>query len=236
MLKTTDLAHDVAGRTYRCRLVQDDAAPGPRPGVLVIPAFMGLRDFEIEQAERLAAAGYQALAVDYYGDGAVAADREEAAAWMGALMTDRADFLARMAGALAALRAAPGVDGARMAAIGYCLGGKAVLDLARSGADLAAAVSLHGVYDPPPMARRKMTASVLLLHGWDDPLATPKDVLALAEELDETCDDWTLTAFGATGHAFTNPATPNDGSMGYVAAAADRSWAAMTAFLAEKIG
>lgn len=236
MIQNRDAEFTSGGRTFRCRFVHDDAVEGPRPGVLVIPAFFGLRAFEIEQAERLAALGYAALAVDYYGDGAVAGSMEEAAAWMGDLMADRADFLARMEGALAALKSAPEVDEAACAAIGYCLGGKAVLDLARSGADFAAGVSLHGVYDPPPTARRKIKASLLMLHGWDDPLATPADVNALAEELTETCEDWSLFAFGATGHAFTNPENAASGGMGYVQTSADRSWATLTAFLKERIG
>ncbi|MEO0363520.1 MAG: dienelactone hydrolase family protein, partial [Pseudomonadota bacterium] len=172
-----------------------------------------------------------------YGDGETTEEMEVASGWMGALMQDRADFLARFEGALAALKAAPEVDEDRTAAIGYCLGGKAVLDLARSGADVAAVVSLHGVYDPPPGARGPMKASVLLLHGWDDPLATPKDVEAIAAELTETCEDWSLLAFGGTGHAYTNPANaPAANGMGYVKASADRSWEAMTRFLEEKLG
>lgn len=207
---------------------------GPWPGVLVAPAFGGLSDFERDTADRLAGMGYAALCVDYYGGGARAADRDEASGWMGALMADRPEFARRMQGALAALGALPQVDAARLGAMGFCLGGKGVLDLARSGAAFRAGVSLHGIFDAPPEGSQPMQAALLVLHGWDDPLAPPEAVTALAAELTAHCPDWQIQAFGHTGHAFTNPAAQAPG-MGYSAPAAARSWAALDRFFAEHL-
>jgi dienelactone hydrolase len=180
--------------------------------------------------------GYVALAVDYYGNAKRAETREESAQLMQALMAERPVLGRRMSAAMRALQRQRIVDADRIAAMGFCLGGKAVLDLARLGADLRAAIPIHGVYDAPPGENRRITASVLILHGWDDPLATPEDLTALAAELDASgCDDWQVLGFGGTGHAFTNPhADDRKGGMFHSQRATDRSWAALTAFLEER--
>ncbi len=218
------------------RLVWDDAQTIPRPGLLVTPAFSGLGPLEIQWAEDLAREGYAVLAVDYYGEGKRVETADEAYALMGTLNNDRPELARRMALALNALKQQSMVDSDRVGAMGFCFGGKAVLDLARSGEALQAAVSLHGVYDPPEIRAPKMTAAVLILHGWDDPLADPNAFHSLAQELSETCEDWQALAFGHTGHAFTNPAaqTPEDG-MAFSKLANDRSWRALIAFFDEKL-
>lgn len=207
---------------------------GPFPGVLVAPAFSGLSELEKRFANRLAGMGYAALAVDYYGGGTHATSRDEAGRLMQALNGDRPLLASRMEGALAALKALPEVDAGRTAAIGFCFGGKAVLDLARSGADFRAGATFHGIFDAPEGGSQPMKAALLILHGWDDPLAPPQAVTALAEELSTHCEDWQLLGFGNTGHAFTNPAASLPG-MGYSESASRRSWAALERFLEEKL-
>lgn len=208
---------------------------GTAPGVLVTPAFGGLGPQERAAADRLAAMGYAALGVDYYGHGKWAADRAEAATLMSALNGDRPLLAARMQAALDALAGVERVDADRLGAIGFCFGGKAVLDLARSGAAFRAGVSLHGVYDAPPAGSQAMQAAMLILHGWDDPLCPPEATVGLARELTEHCADWQILSFGHTGHAFTNPAANMPG-MGYSESANARSWAAMERFFAETLG
>ncbi|WP_137700150.1 dienelactone hydrolase family protein [Marimonas lutisalis] len=208
---------------------------GPFPGVLVVPAFMGLSDMERGHADRLAALGYVALGVDYYGGGTLAASREEAAQNMAALNGDRPLLAARIAGALSALQGLEMVDAGRTGAVGYCFGGKAVLDLARTGAAFRAGVTMHGVYDAPPEGTQVMQAAMLICDGWDDPLCPPEAKVALAQELTAHCPDWQMLAFGHTGHAFTNPGA-NAPGMGYSESADARSWAAMERFFAEKLG
>lgn len=236
MTKTQPLVYDAAGTECHGHLALPSGA-GPVPGVLVIPAFSGLTDSEKAVTERVAGLGYAALGVDYYGGGKTAGDRDEAGQLMAALNDDRPTLLARMEGALAALKAQPQVDAGRTAAIGFCFGGKGVLDLARAGADFRAGVSFHGVYDAPPSGSQGMNPALLICHGWDDPLCPPEATVALAQELTEHCPEWQLMAFGHTGHAFTNPgAKMPEAGMAYSKKAAEQSWAAMESLLSEKLG
>lgn len=218
------------------KLAWDDEATTPSPGVLVVPAFGGLGPFEEARAKELAALGYVVLAVDYYGHGRRATSEAEAYELMGALNADRALLARRMRAALAAIRSLDIVDPKSTGAVGFCFGGKCVLDLARSGERFEAAVSVHGVYDPPAERHGRIVPSVLILHGWDDPLATPDDLMRLAAELTETCDDWQCLAFGHTGHAFTNPnARAPEQGMAFSKSAAARSWQAIFRFLQERL-
>jgi dienelactone hydrolase len=127
------------------------------------------------------------------------------------------------------------VEAAQVAAIGYCFGGLCVLDIARTGEPLAGVVSFHGLFDPPGnTSGNRVHARILALHGWDDPLATPEQAVALGEELSSMGADWQLHCYGNVRHAFTNPAA--DASTGvtvYNEAADRRSWAAAQYFLSE---
>ena len=96
------------------------------------------------------------------------------------------------------------VDTKKIGAMGFCFGGKSVLDLARSGEELAGIVSFHGVLDPPDINQDvEIRSKVLVLHGWDDPMATPEQTVALTQELKRRKANWELVAYGDTGHAFT---------------------------------
>ncbi|MEM7711568.1 MAG: dienelactone hydrolase family protein, partial [Pseudomonadota bacterium] len=145
---------------------------------------------------------------------------------MGELQADRPRLLRRMQGALAQMATT------KTAAMGFCFGGKAVLDLARAG-ETDGVVSLHGLYDRPPFDTGTMPP-VLLCHGWQDPLAQPDAFAAMAAELEDHCADWHALALGGTGHAFTNPTQADSvPGMGYVEASARRSWQAVDAFLSD---
>lgn len=208
----------------------------PRPGVMIAPAFGGRGPVEEARAEILAAEGYVVLIVDYYGAGKRAADHDEAADLMGDLMAKRPILARRMKAALAALQGLDQVKSDRVGAMGFCLGGKAVLDLARSGAAFEAAISIHGVYDPPEAQTKAIQAPILILHGWNDPLAKPTDFVGLATELTDGGAAWQAVAFGGTGHAYTNPAAQDAPSgMAYAHRAAEQSWAATEAFFREHL-
>lgn len=225
------LIYDAAGTACHGFLARPEG-DGPWPGLLVAPAFWGLSDTERGYCERLAGMGYVVLGVDYYGGGALTSEREEAARWMAGVASGahRPKLAQRMGAALQALKAQPGVETDRCGALGYCLGGKAVLDLARSGADFRAGVSFHGVYDAPESGNEEMRAALLVCDGWDDPLCPPEAKLALAEELNARCADWQFLSFGHTVHAFTNRA-----GSGFSEQADARSWAAMARFFAERL-
>ncbi|CAM3792068.1 Dienelactone hydrolase family protein [Vibrio aerogenes CECT 7868] len=222
--------------TMHGQFIRDDQQTAPLPGVLIAPSFRGLSDFEIEQGKALAALGYAVLVVDYYGDGRLTTSPEEATAWKNELDNNRPVFCRRMLAALNALRAMDGVDAQRTGAMGYCFGGKGVLDLARSGESFSAAVSLHGVYDAPSDAKPedlpRIQPAVLILHGYDDPLSPPESVERLSQELTARCSDWQILTFGHTGHSYTNPKAQNPGFT-YQPVSNQRSWRVLTEFFAD---
>jgi dienelactone hydrolase len=141
--------------------------------------------------------------------------------------------------AVAAAKAHPAVDPNRIAVIGYCFGGLCALDVARSGTgDVRGVVSLHGIFMPPNLgAQAPIKAKVLVLHGWDDPMATPDAVLGLAKEMTAAKADWQLHAYGNAMHAFTlEGANAPERGIKYDKAADRRSWAATSDFLNEVFG
>ena len=211
----------------------------PRPGVLVVHEWMGLNDYARQRAEQLAKLGYVAFAADIYGDGKVAADRQEAGALSSVYKKDRALWRARVAAGLATLKAQSGVASGKVVAIGYCFGGTAILELARSGAEVAGVVSFHGGLDSPTSEDAKnIRAKVLVLHGADDPYVPAEQVAGFEEEMRKGGVDWQLIAYGNAVHGFTNPANGDDNSKGaaYNAAADARSWLAMRQFFDEVVG
>lgn len=211
-------------------------AKTPLPGVLVVHEWLGLNDYAKQRAEQLAELGYIAFAADIYGDGKIAADTKEAGMLAGSYKKDRALLRARVAAGLAALKAQPQVDPTKIAAIGYCFGGTAVLELARSGAEVAGVVSFHGGLDSPtPQDAKKIRAKVLALHGADDPYAPADQVAAFEQEMREAGVDWQLLIYGGAVHGFSNSANGNDNSKGvaYNAKADRRSWLDMQQFFNE---
>ncbi len=198
-------------------VVWDDSIQGPRPGVLVAHDWTGRRDFATGKAEEMARLGYVGFALDMYGKGVFGADGdvEGNSALMNPLAGDRAALRARVEAALGALHALEVVDSGKVGAMGYCFGGMCVLELARAGADVAGVISIHGIFAPGDVANETMTASVLCLHGQDDPMVPPEQVLAFQQEMSEAGVDWQVHAYGGTTHAFTNPAA-NDPAFGTV--------------------
>jgi len=232
-IQTRHVDYKDGHKTCEAYVAWDDAGSGPRPGVLVSHAWRGRSEFDNEQARRLAAAGYVGFALDLYGKGVTGSSNEENSRLMQPFMKDRAMLADCLHTAHAEMRELPEVDAARTAAIGFCFGGLCVLDLARSGAELAGVVSFHGLLKPNGLANEApFTAKVLVLHGWDDPLAPPDEVLALGRELSERQCDWQLHAYGNTRHAFTNPQA-NDVANGlvYRPLAAGRAFALADLFL-----
>lgn len=216
-------------------LAWDDTALDPRPAVMVSHAWAGRDEFAVNKARALAGLGYVGFAVDMYGKGVIGSGPEENAKLMTPFMEDRALLQSRMQAALDTVRQQKEVDGDRVAAIGFCFGGLCVLDLARSGAKLNGVVSFHGLFTPPGnLSGKPITAKVLVLHGYDDPMVTPAQTVALADELTKAGADWQIHAYGGTVHAFSNP-NANDPGFGtvYQPAADRRSWQSMGNFLEE---
>jgi len=222
-------------RVFEGVLARDDALEGPRPGVIVAHTIRGRSGFEEGKARTLAEMGYAGFAIDVYGKDAIGSEFDDCRRMMEELRADRATLQRRLLLAVEALRGQPEADASRVAAIGYCFGGLCVLDIARTGEPLAGVVSFHGLFEPPGnTGGNRIGARILALHGWDDPLATPDEAVALGAELSAMGADWQLHCYGNVRHAFTNPAA--DASSGvtvYNADADRRSWAAATYFLSE---
>jgi dienelactone hydrolase len=215
----------------------DERIVGKRPGVLVFHEGLGLGEFAMERARRLAGLGYVALAADMFGDRRQASNLQQVATLVGGLRAEPDKLRARGRAALDVLAALPQVDAGRLAAIGFCFGGSVVLELAREGADLKAVVSFHGVLATKMPAQPGLVkASVLVCTGVDDPLAPPEQVADFENEMRTGgVKDWQVIAYGNTLHGFTNPAA--DGSMMrtalYNEQADRRSWAAMRSLFDE---
>lgn len=228
------MVHEGPGGLFESVAVSDDAAESV-PGILLFPNVLGTKEADFAMAEKVAALGYAVLVADVYGQGRRTTRADpDMARYMKELNDDRALMQARLLRSLEVLRDLPMVDPLRTAAIGFCFGGKCVLDLARSGADIRGGVSFHGVYDAPPFPNAAITAKLLVCHGWDDPIAPPDAMVELGRELTEAKCDWQIHAYGNTGHAFTDhDANMPERGLAYQPDADRRSFRAMTDFLAE---
>jgi dienelactone hydrolase len=206
-----------------------------RPTVILIPTVMGVSDLEVGFGRQLVELGYNALVADLFGKAFRGAPRDTMFGEMNRLKSDRAALLRRLQDVLELARGLDEVESNQIVVAGYCFGGMCALDLARSGADVAAAVSFHGLFDTPGLPEQKISAKVVAFHGWDDPMVPPDKVAALANELTEAGSDWQIHAYGHVGHGFTNPHASDlqiDG-VAYNALAADRSWTSFINLLEE---
>jgi len=211
-------------------LAWDESRPGPRPGVVVFAEAFGLNDHARLHAERLAQLGYVAFAADLHGDGRVYRDLPSVIPAIQALYGDRTELRARAQAALDTLIAQPQVDGRRTAAIGFCFGGATCLELARTGAALAAIATFHASITPELAGDAgKIRSKVLICHGADDPVVKKDALDAVIAELRRDRVDWQFAQYGNTVHSFTDAGADHRGmpGFGYSASASARSWQAM---------
>lgn len=206
------------------------AGDDKRPGVIIVHQWMGLSNHEEHRARMLAEAGYVAFAIDVYGRDSRPTDRDGAREQAGKYRGDRPLLRARVGAALDWLKSNPRVDADRTAAIGYCFGGGAVLELARSGADLNGVISFHGNLDTPNLDDAKnIKCAVCVHHGASDSGVTQESVTTFMQEMQAANVDWYLVQHGHALHGFTHEDNPER----YNAQADARSWAAMLDFFNE---
>jgi dienelactone hydrolase len=206
----------------------------PMPGILVAHDGPGLNEHTKERALMLAELGYVVFAMDIYG--AVDPPLEEAKAIVKALRANPSMLRLRATTALQLLKALPRVDTRKIAAIGFCFGGTTVLELARSGAELAGVVGFHAGLAPLAATERGGTrCPVLICTGANDPIVTAEQREAFGLEMSSAGVDWQMLLLGGAGHCFTNRWVDASKIPGfaYDAVADARSWSAMRSFIDE---
>lgn len=208
----------------------------PVAGILVAPEWWGVVEHPKNVTERLAEAGYAAVAMDVYGEGKLTADAAMANMWMEQVLADQDMLMARCRLILNDFSDQLAVDGDHLGAIGFCFGGKIVLDMAREGMPLKAVATFHGNPSPKQPADDKFTAKVLVAHGRDDSMVSMEAIEGLKQELDSADVDYTIDVYDGAKHGFTNPnaderAAKNDVDLGYNETAAKQSWENMLEFM-----
>src|SRR6187551_3062923 len=211
--------------------------PGtPRAAVLVFPTIMNPTPAVEHKALKLAEAGYLALVADFYGRRP--ANFDEARALAAAIRPDPLAYRRRLKAGLRALAGLTEARGLPLAAIGFCMGGQAALELARDGAPLIAVTSFHGLLDTGlPAEPGRIAARILVCHGDADPMVPRSQVLAFWEEMDAAQANWHFHTYSGVKHGFTNPATvEGNPAVAYDASADRQSWAAMLELFDEALG
>lgn len=223
------------GETALAGLLARPVGPA-RAAVLAFPTIMNPTPAVENKAQALADEGYLALIADFYGR--QPANFDEARAQATEIRPDPVVYRRRLRAGLKALATLPAADGLQIAAIGFCMGGQAALELARDGAPLFAAVSFHGLLDTGlPAEPGQITARILVCHGDADPMVPRSQVLAFWEEMDGAQADWHFHAYSGVKHGFTNPATvAGNPAVAYDASADRQSWAAMLELFDEVLG
>lgn len=231
-IKEKAVEYKTGGITCEGWSAVDASKEGKRPAVLIVHQWTGVSDNEKMRAHMLAALGYNVLVCDVYGKG-VRPQPPAAGQEAGKFKSNRPLLRERVNAALDVLRKDPNTDPARIAAIGYCFGGTAVIELARSGALLKGVVSFHGGLDSPvPADGRNIKCKVLALHGADDPFVKKEDLAAFEAEMKNNGVEYKLVQYPGAVHAFTQKAAGNDNSKGaaYNEAADKASWEEMKGF------
>lgn len=248
-MRTETIAYSVDGKAMQGVLVWDDAVQTPRPGLLMIPDWTGINPVNIDFAKSIAGKEYVIFMGDMYGKDLRPKDNQEAQAAVKPLLGDRPLLRKRVAAAFAQLQdltgkpatpspnvrlaARPWIDGAKLAAIGFCFGGTSVLDLARSGTDVTAVVSFHGGLgtDDPALAKH-IKAWTLVMNGADDKGTMP-DAPVFMREMQQSPSPWQFVAFGGAVHCFAEPQAHSPPGCVYDPPVAKRAFAMMHAWLAE---
>lgn len=238
-IKTKAVTYEHNGTAMTGFLYWDDAIAGTRPGILVFPEWWGLNDYAKKRAEQLAGLGYVAMASDLYGQGKVTDDPKVAGTIAGTLRKDPKEWMGRARAAMKTLMGAEHVDKSKIGAIGYCFGGSTALELANTGAPLAAAVGFHAALPPITAEKAKdIKARILIAHGADDAFISEESIRETKAAYDAAKVHYRFLAYPGAVHSFTVPGADDRNIKGirYNAAADRQSWQDMRMLFAEAFG
>ena len=231
------IVYEVGGTEMTSTLVYDDAGAPARPGIVMVPNWMGATDTAIARAKEIAGDDYVVLVADVYGTGVRPADVKEASAQVGKMYQDVPALRARATAALEQLKAQAGkapLDPADLAAIGFCFGGATALELARSGAEIDGVVSFHGSLGSPlPAKAGDVKASLLVLNGADDGNVKDEEIDGFEAEMTAADADWQFVNFAGAVHCFAEREANRPPGCVYDKRAADRAYRMMHAHFAE---
>lgn len=233
---TKDIEYTEGGTTLMGYLAYNNNNTESRPGILIVHQWKGLTEYEKMRARQLAELGYVAFAVDVYGKDIRPTSSEEAGKQAGKFSSDRNLLRERVKAGLEEIKKQEFVNVNNIAVIGYCFGGGAALELARSGADIKGAVSFHGnLTTPNPLDANNIKCKISVQHGAIDPNVPEEDVIAFKKEMEDAKVDYVLTEYAGAVHSFTQESAGNDPSKGsaYNERADKRSWQAMKNFFTE---
>jgi dienelactone hydrolase len=236
MIKSSEIPYEVDGKKFTGFLY--DGSNGKKaPGVLVVHEGGGMTGHPKERARMLAELGYVAFAADLFGERITS--MEQAQATFRGLIADVPTWRKRALKGLDIVRTHAGVDPKRLAAIGFCFGGMTVLEVARSGADVACVVGFHpGLSVRAPQDSKNIKCKVLMCIGAVDPVIPVADRDGFMQEMEEAKVDWRLDIQGGVGHSFTNPEIDARNLPGfkYDARADKRAWRLMRDLFDETLG
>lgn len=210
---------------------------GPvRAAIVVCPTIANVTPAIERSALMLAEAGFVALIADFYGEPVPSFEASRPLA--DKLRADVDAYRRRLSAAVATLRQIPEAQGLRLGAAGYCMGGQAVLEMARAGEDLALVASFHGILSTDRKADKTISPRVLICHGDADPMVPRDQVIAFWEEMDAVGANWHFHAYSGVKHGFTDPGSDARGmaAIAYDASADRQSWAALMALCDEVFG
>ena len=225
-----------SGEVFEGYIARPDESdfPGQRPAILIVHQWKGLGDYEKSRADMMADQGYVAFAVDIYGQD-IRPETSEAAGEESSKYKDDPDLARkRMTTALDYIHELPNVDTNKIAAIGYCFGDTMALELARSGAEIAAVVSFHGgLASKKPAQEDDINAAIMVHNGEADPHVSKEEIAGFVNEMNSANADWHMISYADAVHAFTEKEAGNDPSTGaaYNEKADKRSWAYTLEFL-----
>jgi dienelactone hydrolase len=239
-MRTEPVDWKVGDASFSGVLVYDDANAITRPGLVLVPNWMGVTPANIDKARQIAGNDYVVLVADMYGKDRRPKDTAEAGEMAKAVLADRMQLRTRIQQAVAVLRdsadATP-LDAARIGAVGFCFGGTTVLELARSGSDIAGVVSLHGGLSTPlPAGDDAVDTSVLVLNGADDRGVSDEDIAGFEREMDAAGADWQFVNFSGAVHCFAEADAGSDPASNcrYDERSAKRARKMMADFLRER--